>query len=81
MPHHRNPVRHTLALNLGDRKNFRSRQTAWLFENVGGADRDRTDYLRSAIAALSQMSYGPLDNVSAANARMRFEGERGRRTR
>ena len=27
---------------------------------TGGADRDRTDYLRSAIAALSQMSYGPV---------------------
>lgn len=29
----------------------------------GGPDRDRTDYLRNAIATLSQMSYGPLHTL------------------
>ena len=28
-------------------------------ENIGGADRDRTDDLLNAIQALSQLSYGP----------------------
>jgi hypothetical protein len=31
-----------------------------IFEGDGGADRDRTGDLSSAIAALSQLSYGPI---------------------
>ena len=34
--------------------------TAQLIDFIGGADRDRTDDLCSAIAALSQLSYDPL---------------------
>src|SRR5262245_9267417 len=38
-------------------------RTAGHRENLGGADRDRTDDLRLAKPALSQLSYSPMDHV------------------
>lgn len=34
------------------------------FKNFGGASEDRTHDLYNAIVALSQLSYGPLSNLS-----------------
>ena len=36
---------------------------------IGGASRDRTDDLCSAIAALSQLSYSPVQHTPLASAR------------
>jgi hypothetical protein len=40
----------------------------------GGADRDRTGDLSSAIAALSQLSYGPIPGVRYQVSDIRFQG-------
>lgn len=40
--------------------------------SFGGPDRDRTDYLRNAIATLSQMSYGPFLKYRSKKANRYF---------
>ena len=43
-------------------------------QNNGGAERDRTADLRSAIAALSQLSYGPEPSISTPNPLVELSG-------
>jgi hypothetical protein len=48
----------SLELSLGGLQNSEPRR-----KSSGGADRDRTDDLRLAKPALSQLSYSPMDHV------------------
>ena len=43
----------------GDKKSATVSGRALIADQIGGAERDRTDDLLNAIQALSQLSYGP----------------------